>query len=96
MLKTVKDACALHPTTLDYQSAEGVEELASTIGSEDREESFFQRNYMTRGMEALLDGGLRRLAGESGQAVFELAQAMGGGKTHLMSALGLLAKYPEH
>lgn len=96
MLKTVKDACDLHPTTLGYQSAEGVEELSSTIASDDRGAAFFQRNYMTRGMEALLDGGLRRLAGQSGQAVFELAQAMGGGKTHLMSALGLLARFPEH
>ena len=96
MLKTVKDACKLHPTTLDYQSAEGVEELDSTIHSEDRGATFFERNYMTQGMESLLDGGLRRLAGDSGQAVFELAQAMGGGKTHLMSALGLLARYPEH
>ncbi|WP_110619825.1 anti-phage-associated DUF499 domain-containing protein [Thioalkalivibrio sp. ALE21] len=96
MLKTVKDACTLHPATMEYQSAEGVEELASTVRSDDRGAAFFQRNYMTQGMEALLDGGLRRLAGQSGQAVFELAQAMGGGKTHLMSALGLLARYPEH
>jgi len=39
--------------------------------------------------------GMLRLSGQSDQAVFELTQAMGGGKTHLMIALGLLARNPE-
>src|SRR4029077_12959879 len=39
--------------------------------------------------------GLQRLAGTSGQAVFELKQAMGGGKTHSMLALGYLAANPS-
>ena len=43
-------------------------------------------------MELLLTQGLRRFAGKSDQAVFELKQAMGGGKTHSMVALGLLAR----
>jgi hypothetical protein len=43
-------------------------------------------------METLLNQGLRRLGGKSDQAVFELKQAMGGGKTHSMIALGLLAR----
>jgi hypothetical protein len=46
-------------------------------------------------MDTLFREGLLRLAGRSDQAAFELAQAMGGGKTHLMVALGLLAKYPH-
>jgi hypothetical protein len=46
-------------------------------------------------MEILLSDGLKRLAGRSDQAVFELRQAMGGGKTHSMVALGLLAKSPK-
>ena len=45
-------------------------------------------------METLLSQGLKRLAGKSDQAVFELKQAMGGGKTHSMIALGLLARDP--
>jgi hypothetical protein len=36
---------------------------------------------VTGGMKTLLRQGLQRLAGASGQAVFELKQAMGGGKT---------------
>jgi hypothetical protein len=46
-------------------------------------------------MEQLFREGLLRLSGHSDQAVFELNQAMGGGKTHLMIALGLLARHPH-
>ncbi len=95
MLKTVKDACQVYPTTLNYQAAIGVEDLGELLAPRDRGQGFFEKSYMTRGMEELLKEGLLRLAGGSDQAIFELAQAMGGGKTHLICALGLLAKYPE-
>jgi hypothetical protein len=94
MLKTVKDACKIHPSTLEYQVAGGVESLAQVFKAKDEGKAFFEKSYLTRGMEDLLREGLLRLSGQTDQAVFELAQAMGGGKTHLMSALGLLAKYP--
>ena len=95
MLRTIKDACRIHPSTLDYQVSGGVESLAETINAKDGGKAFFEKNYLTRGMEELLREGLLRLSGKTDQALFELAQAMGGGKTHLMSALGLLAKNPE-
>src|SRR5690606_18723260 len=44
-------------------------------------------------MEQLFREGLLRLSGKSDQGVFELTQAMGGGKTHMMIALGLLARH---
>ncbi|MCY6494533.1 anti-phage-associated DUF499 domain-containing protein [Leptolyngbya sp. GGD] len=94
MLKTVKDACKVHDSTLDYQVAGGVESLAQVIDAKDEGKAFFEKSYLTRGMEDLLREGLLRLSGQTSQALFELAQAMGGGKTHLMSALGLLAKHP--
>jgi hypothetical protein len=37
-------------------------------------------------MEQLFREGMLRLSGKSDQAVFELTQAMGGGKTHMMRA----------
>jgi hypothetical protein len=95
MLKTVKDACELHESTLEYQVAGGVENLAQVIGAADQGRDFFEKSYMTAGMEDLLAQGLLRLSGQSDQALFELAQAMGGGKTHLMAALGLLARHPS-
>jgi hypothetical protein len=57
---------------------------------------FFAENYFTTGMLTLVDRAFRHLGGEgAGSSVFSLSQAMGGGKTHSMIALGLLARYPE-
>lgn len=57
---------------------------------------FFRENYFTAGMETLVDRSFRHLSGTgAGSSVFLLSQAMGGGKTHSMIALGLLAKDPE-
>lgn len=57
---------------------------------------FFEENYFTTGMETLVDRAFRHLSGNgSGSSVFLLSQAMGGGKTHSMIALGLLARDPE-
>lgn len=56
---------------------------------------FFEENYFTNGMLTLVDRAFRHLGGEgAGSSVFLLSQAMGGGKTHSMIALGLLAKDP--
>ena len=57
---------------------------------------FFEENYFTNGMLALVDRAFRHLGGTgAGSSVFLLSQAMGGGKTHSMIALGLLARDPE-
>jgi len=93
MLRTVKDACQLHPMALDYVMGEQIENLSDVIERTSTEaQEFFDKNWVTKGMEMLLSQGLKRLAGRSEQAVFELKQAMGGGKTHSMIALGLLAR----
>lgn len=73
----------------------GVENLAELINDQGDGREFFARNYMTHGMEQLFREGLLRLSGKSDQAVFEPTQAMGGGKTHMMIALGLLARHPH-
>ena len=57
---------------------------------------FFEENYFTTGMRTLVDRALRQVGGEgSGHPVFLLSDVMGGGKTHCMIALGLLARDPE-
>lgn len=59
-------------------------------------ETFFEENYFTSGMTTLVDRALRLLNGaQTGSSVFLLSQSMGGGKTHSMIALGLLAEHPE-
>lgn len=78
---------------LEYSMSEQVENLSDVIvATSSNAREFFEKNYVTTGMETLLNQGLRRLGGKSDQAVFELKQAMGGGKTHSMIALGLLAR----
>ena len=57
---------------------------------------FFDENYFTNGMLTLVDRAFWHLGGSgAGSSVFLLSQAMGGGKTHSMIALGLLARDPE-
>jgi hypothetical protein len=57
---------------------------------------FFDENFFTNGMLTLVDRAFRHLSGTStGSSVFLLSQAMGGGKTHSMIALGLLARDAE-
>ncbi|MCP4698689.1 MAG: DUF499 domain-containing protein [Gammaproteobacteria bacterium] len=92
MLKTVKDACKLHEMALTYAITDQIENLSDLIAEQSDGGEFFAKTYITEGMEQLFRQGLRRLAGKSDQNVFLLNQAMGGGKTHLMIALGLLAK----
>lgn len=93
MLKTVKQACTFNPIIHDYRMSEAIENLSTLILDEGDGREFFARNYITQGMEQIFREGMLRLSGKSDQAVFELNQAMGGGKTHMMIALGLLARH---
>ncbi|CAI8823424.1 anti-phage-associated DUF499 domain-containing protein [Methylocaldum szegediense] len=95
MIKTVKQACRFNPVIQDYRMSQGIENLADLINDAGDGREFFLRNYVTHGMEQLFREGMLRLSGKSDQAVFELTQAMGGGKTHMMIALGLLARHPH-
>lgn len=52
---------------------------------------FFSENFKTQGMTMLFDTAFKRFKGESDTGVVKLKQAMGGGKTHSMLALALLA-----
>ena len=59
-------------------------------------EEFFEENYFTSGMLTLVDRAFRHFGGAgAGSSIFLLSQAMGGGKTHSMIALGLLARDPD-
>ena len=95
MIRTIKQACSFNPIIQDYRMSQGIENLADLIRDEGDGRAFFSRNYVTHGMSQLFREGMLRLSGKSDQAVFELTQAMGGGKTHMMVALGLLARHPH-
>lgn len=94
MLKTVKDACKLHPNALDIRVSDQIEQLDQLISAEGDGKAFFAKTHITAGMAILLKEGIARLAGKSSQSAFHLKQSMGGGKTHLLVGFGLLAKSP--
>ena len=96
MIQTVRDACQFDQTAINYALSDQIEDLSDLLTrNRDSAEAFFEKTYVTGGMHTLLRQGLQRLAGSSSQAVFELKQAMGGGKTHSMLALGYLAAFPD-
>jgi hypothetical protein len=69
--------------------------LDSFLRGEVNGTEFFEENHFTNGMLTLVDRAFRHLGGSAaGSPVFLLSQAMGGGKTHSMIALGLLARDP--
>ena len=92
----VTSLCVISPDALSMTRSEQVEHLSSITEADlSVAQAFYSRNHVTRGMSEFLRGAVKRLQGQSPQAVFELRQAMGGGKTHNMIALGLLARFPE-
>jgi len=92
----VMSLCDISPDAFSMSRSEQVEHLSSIREADlTTARAFYTRNHVTSGMSEFLRGALRRLSGQSQQAVFELRQAMGGGKTHNMIALGLLARFPE-
>jgi len=95
MLISVKDACVLQDNALDVHVSDQIEQLDELIRIEGSGEAFFEKTHITDGMRTLITEGIARLAGKSNQAVFHLRQAMGGGKTHLLIGLGLLARSPD-
>ena len=94
-MKTVRDACQLQPNALSIKLSDQIEQLDELIHAEGDGSAFFEKTHITQGMQDLITEGIARLAGASGQAIFHLKQAMGGGKTHLLVGFGLLAKHPS-
>ena len=96
MLQTVIDTCKFKQDAIDFAMTDQIEDLADLAdASAANARLFFDKTYLTEGMRTLLRQGLQRLNGQSGQAVFELRQAMGGGKTHSMLSLGYMAAQPD-
>jgi hypothetical protein len=93
-MKTVRSACTLQEGALEIRVSDQITQLAQVIANETDGRKFFKRTHVTGGLQTLMNEGLARLSGKSSQAIFHLKQAMGGGKTHLMTGMGLLARHP--
>lgn len=92
----LSQACKPRQSVFDRSRRDVVLNISDLLEDRIERDRFFKENYITAGMQTLIDRALGRLENSNSQASsFLLAQAMGGGKTHSMIALGLLAKYPE-
>lgn len=94
-MRTVRDSCQLQDNALDIRVSDEITQLDQAIADEGTGRAFFERTHVTDGLRTLMNEGLARLGGKSSQAIFHLKQAMGGGKTHLLTALGLLSRHPS-
>lgn len=94
-MKPLADLCVPRDSVFDPQKRDTVLDLTDLVDGRIDAAAFFAENYITEGMKTLLKNGFQRLEGKTEQGVFKLKQAMGGGKTHNLLTLGLLAQHPE-
>jgi hypothetical protein len=95
-MKSLKAAVKPRSSVFDAQRRDTVLDLTNLAEGTIDPDEFFTENFVTEGMRVLLEQAFRRFEGRSDQGVFLLRQAMGGGKTHNLLTLGLLAKHPEY
>ncbi|MCU7550395.1 DUF499 domain-containing protein [Chitinophagaceae bacterium LB-8] len=95
-MKPLKQLLTPRPSIFDKSKRDTVLDLTDLM-SEGRinANEFFKENFVTDGMKALYQGVIQRFEGRSDDGIFRLKQTMGGGKTHNMIALGLLAQHPD-
>ena len=81
------------PRTQEFNT--DVQDISDLIENRIDPVLFFETNYKTQGMSLLFKTAFERFKGKSEQKLIKLTQSMGGGKTHNMISLGLIAKHPE-
>lgn len=94
-MKMIADLCKPRESVFSDTQRDDVLNLSDLIGGKIDAARFFNENFKTKGMEILFDTAFKRFSGWSDTGVIRLTQAMGGGKTHSMLAVALLAQYPE-
>lgn len=102
MLQTIKSSVRFNESAIKYALSDQIEDLDELVDADGQlvatpsdARAFFAKTHVTAGMGDLMRLGMQRLGGHGRQGVFELRQAMGGGKTHSMLALGHLSQAPE-
>lgn len=94
-MKTLDQICIPRKSVFDSSRRDDVLDLTDLTESNINASVFLEENYLTDGMKNLLREAFRSFTGKSASGVIKLTQAMGGGKTHCMITLGLLAQHPE-
>lgn len=97
-MKPWREVAVPHKDVLEgtFQQSEFAADItAVSTGQAAREyqdaEAFYQRTFITEGMNLLLQSVAKRLNGKGGDPVIQLQTAFGGGKTHTMLAVYHLA-----
>lgn len=93
-MKSLFDACKPRDSVFDEAKRDDTLDLANLIDGSVDAESFFRETYITDGMKLLFETAFKRFEGKGTSSLIKLIQSMGGGKTHNMVALGLLAQNP--
>ncbi len=95
----IYEACKPRQSVFDRTRRDTVLNLSDLLDGRLDEEAgkeFFSENFVTSGMKVLIEKTFDRVSGKRDQSpAYLLSQAMGGGKTHSMIAVGLLARYPS-
>jgi hypothetical protein len=95
-MKSLMDLCKPRESVFDETKRDDVLDLTDLIENRINPADFFEENFLTQGMKVLFDTAFKRFHRQGATGVVKLTQAMGGGKTHNMIALGLLARHPEY
>ena len=64
-MQTVRDACQLQTNALSIKLSDQIEQLDELITAEGDGAQFFEKTYITQGMQDLISEGMARLAGVS-------------------------------
>ncbi len=90
-MKTIREMLKPRESVFSDSVREDVLNLSDFAEGRIDPEKFFDENFKTQGMRMLFEHAFKRFQGKSDTGVIKLTQAMGGGKTHSMLALALLA-----
>lgn len=94
-MQSVYELCKPRESVFLDTTRDDVLNLSDLIEGKIDIDKFFGENFKTQGMENLFETAFKRFQGKSDTGVIKLTQAMGGGKTHNMLALALLAQSKE-
>lgn len=94
-MKKLNELCRPRASVFEDTTTDDVLDITNLLNGTIDAEKFFSENFQTQGMKLLLDTAMERFQGRTDTGVIKLTQAMGGGKTHNMLALALLAKNPQ-
>jgi hypothetical protein len=87
---SLRDCCQPRPSVFAADRRATVLSLDTFLKGEVDAQLFVEENYFTGGMLTLVDRAFRHLSGSgTGSSVFQLSQAMGGGKTQCSGPAGV-------